>query len=651
MSPKMNFIRSQPGGGCGTTMLTGHNKQQHHQRVPPVKLHLDVDPPILDTMEQPGHNMHCAQSNGKPRSQGGRTLLRTLYQRFSKVWAVNPTVTWVTPEVLVEPQCPPYNIFPHMLPQYTQATVNLNSNAPQTTRMPDNPNNSHNTKTLNPDAPLWYPANEGGSQLHLMDPLWQEKGNHIYHEPIKLKKPLNPEAKEWVPKNYYNSFQNTSEDDDALGVYVKSDNFSSCSDGQVPIIPYTSTDPIISKVSHDYCEITEDEVSAVRKNTSDYSPSTKKDEKSGVRSGYVTGAKEIYSSEPECSSTKVSISDKPYLSENTKKIPGNMKTKIFSENANHREEEVVAECVATNGCGREKQSMSERKASPCSEDAKVSCCNHVNDSSSFSYANIVGRPSSSPPPHWNDGSHDALDKYGKVIQPLPKIFLKDKKYPKEKAGLCVESKSKNPGLFKTVSKSQKATSKNFLKDLKSSPLKSQNNENSDFIISVGLSFSPETSISCSPKSDTSSLLGSPASTDHKAPHSWTDCTSSNHRDRTASESSVTSLESVDIEFGEAEMEIKCISDNITACKKMSNNIQTPKGNSFLACILGGDESDSDDSDSEEEDDDFDSEWDKVCIETNPNDDTWEIFGFGLYLPDHRDRVYKKLQQNTKNWPS
>lgn len=61
----MNLLRSQPGGGFGPTMFSGPKQQQQHQRVPPVRLNLDVDPPILDTMEQPVHNTYSEHNIGK----------------------------------------------------------------------------------------------------------------------------------------------------------------------------------------------------------------------------------------------------------------------------------------------------------------------------------------------------------------------------------------------------------------------------------------------------------------------------------------------------------------------------------------------------------------------------------------------------------
>ncbi|KAG7169891.1 phosphatase 1 regulatory subunit 15A-like [Homarus americanus] len=133
-------------------------------------------------------------------------------------------------------------------------------------------------------------------------------------------------------------------------------------------------------------------------------------------------------------------------------------------------------------------------------------------------------------------------------------------------------------------------------------------------------------------------FGSPLPTNLKAQRSISESSSGSSRVRTASESSITSVESVDIEFvSEDEVDRKCtgLNGNVLAENSEPNCVASPKySNSVLALILGCDDSESEESDDELED--SDSDWDDVCVDSADNiilDDTWETFGLGLTISE------------------
>ncbi|XP_068232835.1 uncharacterized protein [Palaemon carinicauda] len=252
----------------------------------------------------------------------------------------------------------------------------------------------------------------------------------------------------------------------------------------------------------------------------------------------------------------------------------------------------------------------------------------------LTYASIA-RISPEPPQRFNLVGDTYISPCDMVKQPIPRIFTKDKKYPKEKAPTSIESKQRDLP-FRTVSRIQKVSSRKFLKDLKDcSPAKSDcslsesassTDSNADVLSRVSFSGS-----SCSltlPSSvslkDRSTPLSFSTPKDGKSSRSLSESSGNSSHNRTTSESSTGSGVSVDIEFND---------DLVTEDgKENSSDVdETPKAkyqNSILAHILGLD------SDSEESEEETDDDWDNVDGECTSIilDDSWETFGLVFQPP-------------------
>ena len=274
------------------------------------------------------------------------------------------------------------------------------------------------------------------------------------------------------------------------------------------------------------------------------------------------------------------------------------------------------------------------------------------DSSSLSYAGVVGCASPPPPPPVDT----AKLKYKGVEQPIPKIFLGDSS-PTRKSDAPWVKCNGTPQFFKRPSKSQRNRSRRFLQELKElgqnrdicgSPSSvSDASVTSDDLStppmspekSSTLASSPRCRVpplamphpleshdrSTSPLPDTfppAAMSSSPLAIPVPIPASSTTMGSPGGRARTSSESSVASL---DIEFLEADEVDRAVPDRATPTKRGPG---AGGRNGFLACILG-----SGDSDTETEDD---SDWDECETDSALTlDDSWETFGFGLVVVECR----------------
>lgn len=481
--------------------------------------------------------------------------LRNMYQSFC---TGSTPVTWVNPDMMNE------------LPSVTYSEPYI----PENQFLSMEPGRNGDAGGC-----LWYAAPPEGSHLQFMDPLhvWQQKIVFPYEsvpqpcftnfpdKKSKPSRPLNPEAKEWIPKEMREKKEPSFSSQDCF-----SSNKDSC--GKSPKETLNST------VCQDFCEITEGEIAAIR------------------------------NTDKSIESCSVSLAS-------PKKQDGQI---VLTENS-HCDKSVIK----TENINTAKSSSIENS-----------------ENTPISYAVVAKKVLSSPEP---PRAKSPNEKPQGINQTLPKIFLKDKRYPKEKAAPLME-KSVHTLPFKTANKVQKKNSRKFLNELKASAQA----ESSD----CG-SLCSESSFG-SPCSDSfpqrlchgntlvpsgspswekvKGLCAAPESRSPRPQRSISECSSSNSRIRSTSESSVASIDSINIEF-EDEVDKNNSLGNVCI---ISENCQpkcvdnTKLSNSVLAHILGLNDCKSEESD--EEWDDSDSDWDDVQNDSTGLDESWETFGLGLTIP-------------------
>ncbi|XP_047477234.1 uncharacterized protein LOC125030915 [Penaeus chinensis] len=553
------WMSSLPGRRPGSNWFQQNRKAPTMN--PQVTLHMDMHPPVLDTSrpKPPLPNKDMAQGASMRKPNQWWNSLRNMYQSFC---AGSTPVTWVNPDMMNE------------LPSVTYSQPYI----PESQFLTMEPDGNGNTGGC-----LWYAAAPEGSQLQFMDPLhvWQQKFVFPVAHPqpcfpnfpnkkSKPSQPLNPEAKEWIPKEMRgkNELSPSSQ-----GCFSSAED--SC--GRSPSIK-TSLD---STVCQDFCEITENEIAAIRNNDG------------SVKACSVSSAFPKQQDD-QINFTEKSRCDKPV--------------------------------IKTDESNTTKSSSVENKNT---------------GNTPVSYAVVAKKVLSSPEPPRAKSPNEKTKSAG-VDQPLPKIFLKDKKYPKEKAAPLME-KSVHTLPFKTANKVQKKNSRKFLNELKalahaeSSDCGSLASESSfgspcsdgfPQRICHGNILAPCGSQSWEKLKD----ICAPESRSPRTQRSNSECSSSNSRIRSTSESSVASVDSINIEF-EDEVDKNNSLNNVCI---ISENCQpkcidnTKLSNSVLAHILGLNDCKSEESD--EEWDDSDSDWDEVQNDSTGLDDSWETFGLGLTIP-------------------
>ncbi|MPC34753.1 Protein phosphatase 1 regulatory subunit 15A [Portunus trituberculatus] len=303
-----------------------------------------------------------------------------------------------------------------------------------------------------------------------------------------------------------------------------------------------------------------------------------------------------------------------------------------------------ASITSQDSCSAKNQDCASLGRSVCAE---VLQGRATEDSSSLSYAGVVGRVSPPPPPPVDTTKF----KYKGVEQPIPKIFQGDCSPTRQSEAPRVTNDRRTPELFKRPSKSQRKRSRRFLQELKElgqnrdicgspssvsdisvtsddlstppmSPEKSLTLASSPLCRVPPLALSPQPEshvLSASPLPGTPTM-SSPLAVPIPIPASTTGSPSS--RTRTSSESSGASL---DIEFVETDEVDRAVPDRATPTKRSPG---AGGRNGFLACILGSGESDSET--------DEDSDWDECEVDSAPTlDDSWETFGFGLVVVECR----------------
>lgn len=602
---------SQAGSWPRVNTVNPHCKTPAMQQV---KLHLDVHPPVLDTSGPKAPTSYQKPRGGMDKNFIGMTshFWNSLCSMYNSVCSPRSPVTWVTPE-MVQPAALPYGVHPQ-LPYHCRMEVN---------NMYDN------------RSRLWFPATAAGSQVEFVDPLlmWQNTSFPCEWPPSsaqlqqKVCRPLNPEAKEWIPKEYAKDSLSSSTlpcktmDQDCLKAEEPT-SFDLQDREGVDGLP-------------DFCEITDCEIQAIRLGESDNSNVTQKENPSVEDDVYeIVEANEGFSENNSMKAAK---------DNSTKTAPVDLG---FAVMVDSHPSEGHTTTAAPVDLGFAVMIDSHPIQGHTSFDQGVieiqACDNIVKDSRPVSYASVVGKlPVSSAV----DKSQQNCVRSGPADQSIPHIFIRDKKYPKEKAS-PVDDKSKAPLLFKSVTKDQKKCSRNFLRELKeSSPVKGKmcgstgNERDSGFKCSI-LEVSSRPRL-C-PKSPTCSVeppqIVSPKDkslpTLRVAPHSLSERSSCNtSHDHSESNFSIMGVESVDVDIGKDVVDRHC-DIYVLPEKSEPQCVKKPKYSSnILAHILGCDESESEDSDEDSED--SDSDWDSVCVESTDNfdlDDTWETFGLCLTLP-------------------
>lgn len=551
-----------------------------------VTLNMDVNPPILITPQV-----------GSGVKQGGQK--RNLWKSLRSMFSVNTGTTWVNPQFMQMPPPPPHQ---GGIPGYPDTYYH---NQQVLTEGPYN----------NPQMDgLWYPARPGGNQWELLDPLlcpWlnadhqvdsfkSETADHVsanilseimskkVSPPHKCQKPLNPEAKEWIPqemrdiKECISSFSTLIENNAPF-------TEKSLIDAPVnrimekKIFPVNTTGRTIgSKVSHQpscynessgFCEITDLEIEAVRESKLDET-NTRNNRKHTI---------------PVAINYDI---QKKNMSQE-KLTNSNVRNK-FNYTGNTSNDKIGTGC-----------------------DTKVNKCKPLCDKSqNISYANIAGKVPDPVCIQEQPCGKDILLTSNE--QQLAKILTKDKKYPKEKAACSIESIRKPNVPYKTCSKSQKKVRKKFLDELKASGSDSQSYDSpcsspssSSLPSSVGSPYpipsaceilpgiAPSASIKCNERSVSESSSGSRSIGD---------------RNRSTSDSS--SAFSLEIEFEDGKDDQKMTESSLN--RKCNKNV--------LAHILGIQD---DDSDTEDESDD-ESDWDEVDAEDIGN--VWEFTPSFMALP-------------------
>ncbi|XP_066967569.1 uncharacterized protein [Macrobrachium rosenbergii] len=533
---------------------------------PQVTLDMNSHPPVLDTASKiPPQKTSTSSCRGAGKFGG--QWLASIRNMYNSIKSCGPPVTWVNPD---------------LVPQYEPRPVHQASPLVMPLPFPE----TCVMETQN--SPLWYQA-PPGCQYYYQDPL------HIYNmvtqsypsEVIPSQKngikrssqPLNPEAKEWVPDSFKSNKDMSSNPPCSL--------FSP--NVQNPLV-------ITTAVSVGFVEITEKEISEVRETMKNEMP-------------------KMWNASVENSDVKKN---------NTKE----METSHAMGDANKSNTKKVE---TSNAVGKSSgDSIQNVKCCmPSNTECKLKCedtgMEHLKDT--LTYASIA-RKSPEPPQKSTLVGDTDTSPCDMVKQPIPKIFTKDKNTPKRKPP-CMENKQREPLPFRTGSRTQKRSSRKFLKDLKEhSPAKSDCSftesgssidSNSDILSRLSLSGSPSSStwpLSMSPRDKT---MFSSSPRDGKSVRSLSESSGNSSHNRTTSESSTGSGESVDIEFNDEDCVTEDGQENISDVDKMA---KSKHPNSILAHILGLD------SDSEESEEETDDDWDDVDGEctTIVLDDSWETFG-------------------------
>lgn len=550
-----------------------------------VTLNMDVNPPILITPQV-----------GSAVKQGGQK--RSLWNSLRNMFSVSTGTTWVNPQYMHMPPPPPP---PHQggIPGY-QDPYYLNH---QQQFLAEGPYN-------NPQMDgLWYSARPGGNQWELLDPLLcpllnagqqvdsfkSGTSDHIPTNiisdimskkvsPLKCQKPLNPEAKEWIPqemrdiKECISSFSTLIENsapfpekssvDAPVTEIVEKNIFPVCATRKT-LVNQTSC----SNESNDFCEITDVEIEAVR--------NSKLDETNSRNNGG-----------------------------NTKPVVRNYDIEKKQQNLS---QDNSANCKVKNEFDCNGTSSNDHIGTAC--DNKVSIGKTVCDKSvGISYANIAGKV---PEPVCIQEQLSGKD----IVltsneQQLAKILTKDKKYPKEKAAFSIENIRKPNVPYKTCSKSQKKVRKKFLDELKASSSDFQtcaspcSSPSSSLPSNVGSPYPIPSACEILPGITSSSIAKS-----HERNISESSSGSRSIGDRNRSLSDSSSAFSLEIEFEDGKDEQKNTESSLN--RKCNNDV--------LAHILGI----QDDSDTEDESDE-DSDWDEVDAEDIVS--TWEFTDSFMALP-------------------
>lgn len=590
---------------------------------PQVTLRLDMHPPVLDISGQKQTSVDTVsksvRSSKKIGGFGGQWLnsLCSMYHTLRSGTSAGPWVAMTGHDPVV------YEVCAQSHYQYDLDTSRL----------------------YEPSNRLWYPAPPGGSQQGYFDPLvlWDNPyfPSSCAPQPCNLQlpqkfgisrvdHPLNPEAKEWIPRDYL-------EDHIPSSLRSKETSEVECLEDELPFNTKGMQDPPSSGGSLDFCEITDHEVDAVRFGESSNSlhittssmPQSEKELTLGNCASHVDAVcnNEIFSFD---------------TSQNVKVLKVEKERFGLSRSESHT-------VVVPNASSVENVPSNE-KFSCDSGNTEVYNCDEkvVRDTSTFSYASIVGKNAVSPmlPTNAVEKTLKKANNTEYALQPIPRIFLKDRKYPKEKAAPTADNKI-NPILFKSVNKSQKKCSRNFLKELrKSSPVAVGNSDSVGGKLDFGspnlIPTSPrccvtssetrESPVITSPKDRLTYSFGSPFSAILKVQHSVSESSSSSSRVRSTSESSIASVESSDIEFGDVIDRTSAAPDVFVLNEKCQPKTSaSPKYSSnILAHILGCDDSGSESSDDESED------WDDVCTDSVDSlglDDSWETFGLCITAPE------------------
>lgn len=546
-----------------------------------VTLNMDVNPPILITPQV-----------GSEVKQVGQK--RSLWSSLRNMFSVSTGTTWVNPHYMQMPPPPPPQ---GGIPGY-QDPYYLNQ---QQQFLADSPYN-------NPQMDgLWYPARPGGNQWELLDPLlcpWlnvEQKVDTIksgtndhmstniisdimskkVSAPLKCQKPLNPEAKEWIPQemrdikecisNFSSLIENSAPFNEKSSIEATVDEIM-----EKKIFPAYTTgktigsnilnQPSRSNESNDFCEITDVEIEAVRKSK----------------------LNETHTINNRKNTQPISINSVVQNKQQTSPQEKSANSKLKNNTVNS----TGTDCDTKVSIG------------------KTDCDKSLN----ISYANIAGKVPDPVCIQEQPCGKDILLTSNE--QQLAKILTKDKIYPKEKAACSIENIRKPVVPYKTCSKSQKKVRKKFLDELKAS----------------GSDLQTYDSPCSTPSSSLPSIVGSPcpipsaceilpgiaSSSIIKSNERSTSESSSGSRsigDRNRSISDSSSVISFEIDF----------EDGKDGQKNTESSLNHMCNNHVLAHILGI----QDDSDTEDESDD-ESDWDEVDAEDLEN--TWEFTPSFMALP-------------------
>lgn len=568
------------GNGCGSA-----NRAKYQ---PQVTLDMNSHPPVLNTVPA-----KPSASKGVSGSRGGGQLFSCFRNMYNFVKSGSqPPVTWVNPGLVSQ--------LPPPLPEAVYPEAHY--------LMPET--------TIGQNMPLWYAATPG-SNMDYQEPFQslmcqEELQSHYKVIPnykgglSKPSKPLNPEAKEWVPRKYLDG--NTTMSSTPSCSVLSSTNV------QKPLV-------ITTAVAVGFVEFTDEEINEVKDENEKVEPKNLHGNSTQNYEKTTSNSSQINTSQINKNVLENCRLDAPQNIEAWK----NMKNEIQKKSCEMPDISITQK----TDLGTHKTdlgNMETRSQGDCTKEVNLSYSGVTNiqtlqevksgshdqsqDSVQCSYASITRK---SPEPQ------KSVEVSVEKNQTIPIIFTKDKKYPKEKAAPLMDCKKREPLPFKTVSKKQKNFSKKFIKELKEqSPVRncfsysgSDSTESDPEIISR-LSGSGSPSSSAMSPQETVSICMPRV---EKSQHSKSENKERNCYNRTTSESSTSSI---DIEFEDCNISCESIESNCLPTSKHTNSI--------LAHILGLD-SESEDDEDDESDDDWDNVTDSGCV----LDDSWETFGLTVNL--------------------